>query len=97
MSLVHSYDDTDVSKDDTSDSGHILVEPGMPIQVARYSLSISIIEDIIEHEAVDTSVVTSNKPSEFFFAGCGYVVAPYFSSSGESVYGSSGYSEYFFF
>jgi len=42
------------------------------------------IEDIIEHEIVDTSVVTSSKPSEFSCADCG-MVAPYFSSSSKSV------------
>ena len=43
------------------------------------------IEDGIEHEIVDTSVITSSKPSEFFRADSGYVIAPYFFSSIESV------------
>jgi len=74
-------DDTDVSEDDTSDSKHILVESNMPVQVARYSLVIPVIEDGIEHEIVDTSVVLSSKPSEF---SCANVVM-YFFSSNESV------------
>jgi len=52
------------------------------------------IEDGIEHETVDTSVVTSNKSSEFSCAHCGYVVAPNFFFSSESVkfvYYSSSY------
>ena len=53
----------------------------MPVQVVRYSLVIPMIEDRIEHETFDTSVVTSSKPSEFFCANCDYVVTPNFSSS----------------
>jgi len=33
---------------------------------------------------VDTSVVTSGKPSEFSRANCGYVVTPNFSPSSKS-------------
>jgi len=43
------------------------------------------IEDGIEHKTVDTSVVTSSKPSEFSCADYEYAVAPYFFSSSESV------------
>ena len=59
------------------------------------------IEDEIENVTVDTSVITFSKPSKFSRADCGYVVAPNFSSSRESVeffyYGSSCYSECSFF
>jgi len=37
----------------------------MLVQVARYSLVISMIVDRTEHETVDISVVTSSKPSKF--------------------------------
>jgi len=58
------------------------VESSIPIQVARYSLVILMIEDRIKYETVDTIVVTSSKSSEFSRADCGYVVAPYsFSES----------------
>ena len=46
---------------------------------------IPMIEDEIEHETVDTSIITSSKPSEFSHADCGYAVAPYFSFSSESM------------
>jgi len=36
----------------------------MPVHVSRYALATPMIEDGIEHETVDTSVVTSSKPSE---------------------------------
>ena len=42
------------------------------------------IEDKIEYEAIDTRVMSSNKPSEFYRANCAYVVAPnlfFFSES----------------
>ena len=58
-------DDINVSKDDTSDLEHVLVESSMPVHVARYSLVISVIEVGIEHETVDTGVIASSKPSEF--------------------------------
>jgi len=74
-------DDIDISEDDTRDSEGVLVKSIMPVQVARYSLVIPIIEDINEHEAIDTSVVTAGKSSEFSRADCDYVVASNFSSS----------------
>jgi len=61
------------------------MESSLPVHVARYSLAIPIIEDGIEHETVNISVVTSSKPYEFSCADCDYVVAPYFYSSSESV------------
>jgi len=57
----------------------------MLLQVIRYSLAIPMIEDRIECVTVDTSIVTSNKPSEFSRADCGHVVVLNFSSSSESV------------
>jgi len=39
------------------------------------------IEDGIEHERVDTSIVTSSKTSEFSYADYGYVTIPNFFSS----------------
>jgi len=57
----------------------------MLLTVTRYSLAIPMIEDRIEHKTVDISVVTSSKPFEFSRADCGYVIAPYFSSSTKSV------------
>ena len=53
----------------------------MLVYVARYSLVIPMIEDIIEHETLNASVVISSKPSEFSHANCGYVVALNFFSS----------------
>ena len=58
--------DIDISEDDTSDSEHVLLESSMPVQVASYSLVIPMINDKIEFGTVDTSIVTSSKPSEFF-------------------------------
>ena len=77
--------DIDVLEDDTSDFEHVLVEFNMPVQVAKYSLVIPMIEDGIKHETVDTSIVTSSKLSVFSCADCGYVVASYFFFSSESV------------
>ena len=77
-------DATDVSENDTSDSEHILVKSSIPVQVAMYSLNISMIENGIEHKMVDTSVITSDKSFEFFRTDCCYVIGPNFSSS-ESV------------
>jgi len=76
-------DDVDVSEDATSDFEHVLVESSMLVQVVRYSLAITSIEDRIELEIVDTSVVTSSKSSEFSRIDCDFVVAPNFSSSSE--------------
>jgi len=57
----------------------------MHVQVAGHSFVIPMIEDGIEHETVDTSIITSSKPSEFSRADCGYVITPNFSSCSESV------------
>ena len=77
--MLHSYtpilDDIDVSENDTSDSEYVLVESSMPIQVARYSLFIPMIEDGIKLDTVDSNTITSNKSSEFSYTDCGYVVA----------------------
>ena len=43
------------------------------------------IEDGIEHETVDTSIVTSSGSSEFSRADYGYVVAFNYFSSSESI------------
>jgi len=53
----------------------------MLVHVARYSLSLPMIKDEIEHETVDNSIITSSKPYEFSCANCTYVVAPYFFPS----------------
>ena len=63
-------DDIYVHEDDNSDSKHVLVESGMLVQVARYSLTTSKIEDEIEHKIVVTSVVISTKPSKSHRADC---------------------------
>jgi len=49
----------------------------MPVYV-RYSLVIPMIEDGIEHETIDTSIVTSSKLSEFSRADCVNMVASNF-------------------
>ena len=54
------------------------MESSIHVQVAKYSLAIPMIEDEIEHETVDTSVVTCSNPLEFSRAGCGYVIASNF-------------------
>ena len=46
------------------------MESSLPIQFAGYSLVILMIENGTEHEIVDTSVVSSSKPSEFSRADC---------------------------
>ena len=51
----------------------------MPVQVARCSLVIPVIEEKIEYDTIDTNIVTFSKTSEFHRANCGYVVALYFS------------------
>ena len=61
------------------------MESSIPVQVARYSLAIRMIEDKIEHETVDSRIITFNKPSEFSCTDCDYVVASNFSSYIESV------------
>ena len=43
------------------------------------------LEDKIEHETVDSSIITFNKSSEFSRADCDYVVASNFSFYSESV------------
>jgi len=73
-------DGIDVSEDNTSDSEHLSLESSMPIQVARYSFDIPMIENEIEIRTID-SVVISSKLSKFSRAGCAYVVASNFSSS----------------
>jgi len=74
-------DDINVLEDDTSGLEHVLVESCMHLHVARYSLVRPMIEVGIEHETVDTSIVTSSKPSKFSRADRGYMVAPNFFSS----------------
>ena len=72
----------------------------MPVQVAKYSLALPMIEVGIEHETTNTSIVTSSKLYEFPCANCDYMAAPNFFTSSESeilYYGSLGYSWYFFF
>ena len=61
------------------------MKSSMPIQVARYSLSLPIIEVVIELRSVDTSVVTSGKLFVFSCADCSYVVALNFFTFSESV------------
>ena len=57
----------------------------MSVQIAIYSLVIRMINDGIECETVDTSIVTSNKSSEFSRADYGYVITSNFFFSSESV------------
>jgi len=61
------------------------VKSNMPIQVARYSLALPIIEVVIELGSVDTSVVRSGKLFVFSRAACDYVVALNFFTFSESV------------
>jgi len=71
------------------------VESNVPVQVARCSLVIPVIEDKIEYDTIDTRIVTSSKTSEVSHADCGYMIASYFFSSNESLKFfniSSGYS-----
>ena len=77
--------DTDVSEDNTSDLEHVSAESSMPVQVARYSLAIAMIEVGREYETVDASINTSSNPSEFFRADCDYAAAANFFSFRESV------------
>ena len=56
-------DDINALEDDTAFE-HVLVESRMSVQLTRYLLIIFTVEDGIEHGTVDTSVVTSSKPSE---------------------------------
>ena len=62
--------DIDVSKYDTSNLEYILVEYSMSVQVARYSLALSMIEVGIELGIIDISFVTSDKLSEFSRVDC---------------------------
>ena len=41
-----------------------LAESSVSNQISRYSFATSLIEDDIEHETVDSSVITSSGPSE---------------------------------
>ena len=79
------YDDIDISEDDTSDLEHELIESSMLIRVVRYSLVIPMIEDGIENETINTSIITSSKLSEFSHSYCINVVAPNFFSFSETV------------
>jgi len=57
-------DDIEVLEDETSDFEHVLMESNIPVQVVGYSLAIPMIENGIEHETVDTNVITFNKKLE---------------------------------
>ena len=57
----------------------------MFVHVATYSLAIPMIQENIENETVNASIVTSSKPSEFSRIHRGYVVAPNFFFSSDLV------------
>jgi len=57
-------DDIYIHENDTNDYEHVLVKSSVSMQIARYSLATPMIEDMIEHETVATSVIASSEPSE---------------------------------
>jgi len=63
-SITLILDDVYVHEDNISDFEYDLVEPSITIHIARNSLATPMIEDMIEHKTVDTSVFTSSKLSE---------------------------------
>ena len=58
---------------DISDSASELVESSVSSQIFRYSYATPSIEDEIDHETVDSSVVTSSGPLEFLHVDYGFI------------------------
>ena len=76
--------DVDSHAYDISESVPELVESSVSSQISKYSFVTPLIEDDIEHETVNSSVVTSSVPSKFPRAEYNFMVVPIDSSSSES-------------
>ena len=61
---------------DTSDSASELVKSSVSCQISRYSFTTLLIEDEINHETVDSSVVISSWLSESPHCDYGFMVVP---------------------
>ena len=53
-------------------------------QISRYSFATPVIDDEIDHEIVDSSVITSSGPSESPHVDYGFMIIPAELSSNES-------------
>jgi len=69
---------------DTSDFARELVESSVSSQFFRYSFVTPLIENGIDHETVDPTIVTSSELSLFPRADCRFMIVPTESSSSES-------------
>ena len=68
---------------DTRDFALESMESSVSSQISRYSFVTRLIENEIDHETVDFSIVTSSGPFEFLHADYGFMVVPTMSSSNE--------------
>jgi len=69
---------------DNSDFAFELVEFSVSSQIFRYSFATPLIEDEIDYNTVDSSVITFGGPSESPRADYGFIIVPTKSSSSES-------------
>ena len=69
---------------DTSNSAPGLVDSSVSNQIYRYSFVTPLIEDKIKHEIIDSSIITSSRPSGFPRDDYVFMVVPIKSSSSES-------------
>ena len=60
------------------------MESSVSSQISRYSFVTPLIDDEIDHETVDSSVITSSGPSESPHVDYGFMVLPTESFSSES-------------
>ena len=68
--------DVDAYAHDISESAPELAESSVSSQISRYSFATPLINDDIEHETVDSSVVTSNRPFESLRVEYSFMVVP---------------------
>ena len=68
---------------DNSDTMPELVESSVSSQISRYSFATPMIEDEIDHEIIDSSVITSCRSSKSPRVGYDFLVVPTESSSSE--------------
>jgi len=61
-----------------------LVKFSVSSQIFRYSFITPLIENEIDHETVNSNIVTSSEPSESRHADYGFIVVPTESSSSKS-------------
>jgi len=69
---------------DVSDSTPELLESCVSSQISTYSFVTPLIEDEIDHETTDSSIIISSGSSESLRANYGFMIVPTESSSSES-------------